>query len=72
MTPTVYAIRVRGALDPGWSSWFEGMAIRNDRPGESVLVGPVVDQAALHGLLAKIRDIGLPLISVQEHHGEEQ
>ena len=42
-------------LDPGWSSWFEGMEVRNDRPGESVIAGPVADQAALHGLLEKIR-----------------
>ena len=63
--PTTYLIRVRGVLDPGWSAWFAGMEVRSDRPGESVVVGPVVDQAALHGLLARIRDLGLPLISVQ-------
>jgi hypothetical protein len=66
VVPTVYAIRVRGALDPGWSSWFEGMAVHSDRPGESVIVGPVVDQAALHGLLERLRDLGLPIISVHE------
>jgi hypothetical protein len=54
---TGYAIRVRGVLDPGWSSWFEGMEVRSDRPGESVISGPVADQAALHGLLEKIRDL---------------
>ena len=61
--PTTYLIRVRGVLDPGWSAWFAGMEVRSDRPGETVVVGPVVDQAALHGLLARIRDLGLPLIS---------
>jgi hypothetical protein len=63
--PTVYLIRVRGVLDPAWSAWFAGMEVHSDRPGESVVVGPVVDQAALHGLLARVRDLGLPLISVQ-------
>ena len=63
--PTTYLIRVRGVLEPGWSAWFAGMEVRSDRPGETVVVGPVVDQAALHGLLARIRDLGLPLISVQ-------
>ena len=56
MAATGYAIRVRGVLDPGWSSWFEGMEVRSDRPGESVIAGPVADQAALHGLLEKIRE----------------
>ena len=64
MAATGYAIRVRGVLDPGWSSWFEGMEVRSDRPGESVIAGPVADQAALHGLLNRVRDLGLPLISV--------
>ena len=71
MAPTGYAIRVRGALDPTWSSWFEGMDVRSDRPGESVIAGPVADQAALHGLLEKIRDLGIPIISVHELHQEE-
>jgi len=62
---------VREALDPTWSSWFEDMDVRSDRPGESVITGPVADQAALHGLLEKIRDLGLPIISVHEQHQEE-
>jgi hypothetical protein len=68
---TGYAIRMRGALDPIWSSWFEGMDVRSDRPGESVITGPVADQAALHGLLKKIRDLGIPIISVHEQYQEE-
>jgi hypothetical protein len=63
--PTVYAIRVRGLLDPAWSAWFAGMQVRGDGPDESVMVGPLADQAALHGLLARIRDLGLPLLSVR-------
>ena len=59
-----YQIRVRGVLDSQWSTWFEGMAITTDMPGQTLIAGPVTDQAALHGLLAKIRDLGLPLLSV--------
>ena len=65
MAPIGYAIRVRGALDPAWSSWFEGMDVQSDRPGETVIAGPVADQAALHGLLTRVRDLGLPLLSVR-------
>jgi hypothetical protein len=64
--PANYEIRVRGVLDSHWSIWFEGLAVTSDEPGQTVITGPVADQAALHGLLAKIRDLGLPLISV--HH----
>jgi hypothetical protein len=60
-----YEIKVKGHLDKYWSEWFNGMDIQNLSGGEAVLCGPVIDQAALHGLLIKIRDIGLPLISVQ-------
>lgn len=63
-TDEFYQIRVKGHLGPEWSAWFEGLTIRNEPTGEAVLAGPVVDQAALHGLLAKIRDLGLPLVSV--------
>ena len=71
MAPAEYAIRVRGVLDPAWASWFEGMDVQSDRPGETVIAGPVADQAALHGLLEKIRDLGLSIISVHERHQEE-
>lgn len=62
--PQAYEIRVRGVLDDCWSGWFEGMQLYRDESGETIIVGPVADQAALHGLLAKIRDLGLPLVSV--------
>lgn len=68
--PTTYTIRVRGLLDPAWSVWFPGMRIHSDRPDESVVIGPVADQAALHGVLAKIRDLGLPLLSVKKDESE--
>jgi hypothetical protein len=59
-----YRIRVRGTLDPEWADWFGGLEIVAQEGGESLLVGPVADQAALHGLLAQIRNLGLPLLSV--------
>jgi hypothetical protein len=61
----VYEIRVRGNLESRWSDWFDGFAITLVADDETVLVGPVADQAALHGMLHKIRDLGLPLLSVQ-------
>jgi hypothetical protein len=60
----VYRIRVKGHLDNGWSEWFEGLSVTREGNGTTVLTGPVADQPALHGLLAKIRDLGLPLLSV--------
>ena len=62
-TSEIYEIRVQGRLGPEWSGWFEGVTI-NQRPnGDSVLAGPLPDQAALHGILIRIRDLGLPLLS---------
>jgi hypothetical protein len=61
---TIYHIRVKGHLDQRWSAWFDNMTISNEANGEAVLRGPLVDQAALHGVLIKIRDRGLPLIAV--------
>jgi hypothetical protein len=60
-----YEIRVKGVLDRGWSAWFDGLEITSDDRGQTTLAGPVADQAALHGLLAKIRDLGLELLEVR-------
>ena len=59
-----YEIRVNGQLGTRWAAWFDGLAITSERDGTTVLRGPVVDQAALHGLLQKLRDVGIPLISL--------
>ena len=62
--PMVYQIRVTGHLGREWSDWFDGLSITLEDNGETLLSGPVVDQAALHGLLRKVRDLGLPLLAV--------
>lgn len=62
--PEIFEIRLQGHLDTRWASWFEGMTITLTEEGETILSGPVADQAALHGLLKKIRDLGAPLLSV--------
>ena len=64
MTAQWYEIRVQGPLPSGWSDWFEGLDIRPGPDGDSILAGPLADQAALHGVLAKIRDLNVKLISV--------
>ena len=63
---TVYEIRVKGHLDGRWSEWFDGLAIANVEDGDAVLSGDIVDQSALHGVLQKVRDTGLELVSVLE------
>lgn len=60
----LYQIRLKGHLGRQWAEWFEGMTITLEENGETLLTGPVADQAALHGLLKKVRDLGLPLVSV--------
>ena len=61
----VYQIRVKSHLDSDWTDWFEGLTITLEKTGHTLLTGPVVDQAALYGLLKKIRDLGILLISVK-------
>jgi hypothetical protein len=62
--PVVYQIRIKGQLDSQWTDWFEGLTITLEGDGDTLLTGPVIDQAALHGLLKKVRDLGMPLLSV--------
>jgi hypothetical protein len=62
--PVVYQIRIKGHLGPDWTDWFESLTITLEEDGDTLLTGAVVDQAALHGLLKKVRDLGLPLVSV--------
>jgi hypothetical protein len=60
----LYEIRVKGHLEPRWAAWFDGLSLTRDSDGTTVISGPVTDQAALHGLLQKLRDVGVPLLSV--------
>jgi hypothetical protein len=62
--PQVYQIRLKGHLDSQWTDWFDGLSISLEEDGTTLLTGPIIDQAALHGLLKKIRDLGMPLISI--------
>jgi hypothetical protein len=62
--PLIYQIRIKGPLRQHWASWFEGLTITLDVGGDTLLAGTVVDQAALHGVLKKVRDLGMPLIAV--------
>lgn len=62
-----YEVRVEGHLDEQWRKWFDGMTIQPEENGETLIFGAVIDQAALYGLLKKIRDLGMPLISVNRN-----
>ena len=64
--PGQYEIRLKGHLDSRWAAWFDGLSLTNSSDGTTIICGPVVDQAALHGLLQKVRDLGLPLVSVTQ------
>ena len=69
----LYEIRLKGHLDNRWADWFEGLTITLEEDGDTLLTGPVVDQAALHGLLKKVRDLGMPLVSVSPlEHGQAE
>ena len=61
-----YEIRVKGHLDSRWAAWFDGLSLTRADDGTTVISGPIVDQAALHGVLQKLRDLGIPLISVTQ------
>jgi len=63
-SPEYYQLRVKGQLDPRWSEWFEGLTISHETDGSTLLAGPVMDQAALYGILLKLHDLNLPLLSV--------
>ncbi len=69
--PLIYRIHIRAHLHEGWSEWFDGLAIEHEPDGSTLLVGPVPDQAALYGLLTKVRDLSLVLLSVQSSEGDE-
>ena len=62
--PMVYQIRIKGHLSGQWTDWFGGLTVTQEENGDTLLTGPVVDQAALHGLLRQVRDLGTPLLSV--------
>ena len=64
--PGRYEIRLKGHLDSRWAAWFDGLSLTNESDGTTIIRGPVADQAALYGLLQKVRDIGLPLVSVTQ------
>jgi hypothetical protein len=72
--PTIYQIRIEGHLGAQWRVWFEGLTITLEQDGTTLIAGPVIDQAALHGLLRKVRDLGMPLVSVSpveaDHTGQ--
>lgn len=67
-TPTTYVLRVQGALDAHWAGWFDGLCMTVAADDTTILVGPLVDQAALHSVLRKIRDLGLIIISVERQY----
>ena len=66
-----YEIRVKGHLDSRWAAWFDGLSLTRVDDGITVIRGPIVDQAALHGVLQKVRDLGLPLVSVTQVHPDQ-
>jgi len=69
--PGLYEIHLKGHLDDRWAAWFSGLTLTREDNGETCLTGTVVDQAALHGLLRKVRDLGMPLVSVMHVQPEQ-
>jgi hypothetical protein len=69
--PVIYQIRIHGHLSREWTDWIDGMTITLDDNGDTLLTGPVVDQAALHGLLKMVRDLGIPLLSLVQIQNQE-
>ena len=69
--PTTFQVRIKGHLGPEWTNWFGGLAITLENNGDTLLTGLVVDQAGLHGLLRRVRDLGMPLVSVSRMKGGE-
>ena len=69
--PGLYEIRLKGYLDARWATWFDGMTFTREADGSTRIHGPVLDQAALHGLLQRVRDLGLPLLSVRQVEPEQ-
>ena len=67
-----YEIRLKGHLDSRWAAWFDGLSLTHESDGTTTLHGPIVDQAALHGVLQKVRDLGLPLVSVTQVDPEQR
>ena len=66
-----YEIRFTGHLDAHWAAWFDGLTVSHQSDGTTVISGPIADQAALHGLLQRVRDLGLPLVSVRQVEGDQ-
>jgi hypothetical protein len=71
-TDQVYQIRIKGHLNTAWSGWLDGLTVIHEEDGTTLLTGPVVDQPALHGLLTRIRDLSLPLLSVQQVDNDQR
>ena len=66
-----YEVRLKGHLDAHWTAWFDGLTVTYEKDGTTVISGQIVDQAALHGLLQRVRDLGLPLVSVRQVEGDQ-
>jgi hypothetical protein len=71
-TPTHYQIKVKGQLDPHWSEWFDGLTLSHETDGSTILSGPVIDQAALYGILLKLHNLNLSLLAVNQVEAKAQ